>query len=79
MSLAGGSAALNHLGQSIFILGFLIFPYIIHHYPPLVIRATFMCLQVDGSSPPLSFSISGQGLLALFWAYLWTSSATGAG
>ena len=79
VSLVGGSAALDLSGRSIFILGFQIFPYIIHHYPPLIIRATFVCLQVDGSSPPHSSLISGQGLLTLFWPYLWTSSATGAG
>ena len=59
VNLVGGSAALDRLGRSIFILGFQIFSYIIHHYLSLVIRAAFVCLHVGGSSPTLSSSISG--------------------
>ena len=38
--------------------GFSIFPYIIHHYPPLVIWSASVCPQADGSGRPLGFLTS---------------------
>ena len=79
MSLVGKLAALDHLGCFIFILGSQIFTYMTRRYSPLVIQFTSLCLQVNGPSRNLSFSIPWQGFLTPLWPCPWTSSATGAG